>query len=248
MSAIMIIAGTDSSGGAGLTRDTATAAAFGCHVVPVVTAVTIQTDHTVQHIEPVPPGVIAAQIRAGAESHTLRAIKIGMIGRAEAAHAIAMALTECLPEVPLILDPVLRSSSGTAFLACQPLTPLIARSTLITPNLEEAAQLTQQPLSEQGDALERQARHLMRQSAQAVLIKGGHGRSDRSCDWLFTAEQTTRFDRPRHRYGRRGTGCALSTAIASSLAQKHDLLSACETAGDFVHNWIRTGRMVPYPV
>ncbi|ATF19050.1 bifunctional hydroxymethylpyrimidine kinase/phosphomethylpyrimidine kinase [Phaeobacter gallaeciensis] len=261
MSALLIIAGTDSSGGAGLTRDIAAATAMAqmlplfaqrsLSLRPVVTAITVQTDTALEEIRPTPPEVIKSQIRAAAATGPISAVKIGMVGSAMAAEVIAKALAHSVPETcPVVLDPVLRSSSGGQLMQATDLKPLIARATLITPNLQEVAQLAPCPIDRQPGSSEscdiasqarqlQQAHQLQKAGADAVLIKGGHGDGAMSVDQLFFGDTHVRYDRPRLPRGRRGTGCTLATAIAVQLMAGQNLDQACARAGDYVHEWLK---------
>ncbi|MEP2715046.1 hydroxymethylpyrimidine/phosphomethylpyrimidine kinase, partial [Pseudophaeobacter sp.] len=234
MSRILVIAGTDSSGGAGLSRDIAMAASMGCSVSPVVTAVTVQTNAALIASHPVPPEIIGAQVRAafapGGESP--RAVKIGMIGTPEAARQLVQALPQ---GIPIVLDPVLKSSSGGELMTAETLRLLLERVTLLTPNLQESARLsaafappdmnaaltqpsTAEP-TQDPETLHWQADQLRATGVQAVLIKGGHGRGTDSTDHLYASAGHSSFAAPRLPVEKRGTGCSLATAIACALAQ-----------------------------
>jgi len=237
---ILVIAGTDSSGGAGLSRDMAIATQLGCHVAPVVTAVTVQTNKALISVSAVPVDIIEAQICAARQDAPLAAIKIGMIGSAAAAHAIA----RCLPsDVPVVLDPVLKSTSGGSLGSRQTLAPLLGRVTLLTPNLSESATLSGQPASEDPAALQRQAHALMGDTVgtgpEAVLIKGGHGTGADSQDHLFSHHGHEVFSAPRFARGKRGTGCTLATAIACNLAKGMNISLACATSKGILTDWLR---------
>ncbi|WP_278921085.1 bifunctional hydroxymethylpyrimidine kinase/phosphomethylpyrimidine kinase [Pseudophaeobacter profundi] len=256
MNRVLVIAGTDSSGGAGLSRDTAMATTLGCEVVPVVTAVTVQTNQALQAIHPVPPQIISAQIRAAFDDKRTapRAVKIGMIGSAEAARLLADTLPEGLP---IVLDPVLKSSSGGTLMSLDSLTPLLRRVTLLTPNLEESARLsgltpmprntenqcisTQEPPQDDLVLFRRQAQIIQAKGVAAVLIKGGHADGDCSVDHLFSpqAPQGHRaYAAPRLPLQKRGTGCSLATALACSLAAGASLDQACTEAKAAVSAWL----------
>ncbi|MDE4176146.1 hydroxymethylpyrimidine/phosphomethylpyrimidine kinase [Phaeobacter sp. PT47_59] len=236
---ILVIAGTDSSGGAGLTRDTATAAELGCRVAPVVTAVTAQTSATLRCALPLPTPIIVEQMRASLDEAPVDAVKIGMLGTAEAALAIAAHLP---PRVPVVLDPVLKSSSGGDLGHRQSLAPLWGRVSLLTPNLTESAALAQQPVSEDPDDLQRQAISLLGNASQpgpaAVLIKGGHGSRQECLDYLFRPGTVDVLRAPRQRQGARGTGCSLATAIACFLARGLPLATACEEGKHWLTQWL----------
>ncbi|MDO6478605.1 hydroxymethylpyrimidine/phosphomethylpyrimidine kinase [Shimia thalassica] len=232
MTQIMIIGGTDSSGGAGLTRDTATAHALGVSVLPVVTAVTAQTDWAVVDMALMPPDLIEAQISAGFAGGGPSCVKIGMLGTSVIAQVVAEALADC--RVPIVLDPVLASTSGKSLLAGGLPQALIERADLITPNLVEAARLT----GKEDAGISDQARALLDRGAGAVLIKGGHGQGRDAVDHLFDQQGHYAFTAPRLAKGKRGTGCTLATAIACLLAQGKALDVACGEAKSFVHGWL----------
>lgn len=234
---ILVIAGTDSSGGAGLTRDTATAADLGVGVRPVVTAVTVQTNLSLSAVHPVPTCIIAAQIKAACKHPVPAAIKIGMIGTAEAAEAIALELPENLP---IVLDPVLKSSSGGHLMPLAAITPILARhDVLLTPNLDECTALTGEAPFERSGDLTAQAQILCARGASAVLVKGGHGSGQKCIDQLFHPDGSQiSFSAPRLPVSKRGTGCTLATAIACHLAQGLPLTEACSTAKSYLTEWL----------
>lgn len=233
---ILVIAGTDSSGGAGLTRDTTVAGELGCEVLPVVTAVTAQTHAGVMGICPMSAGFVRQQLDAAFTSGSFEAVKIGMLGAPEIADCVAEWLAQ--RRMPVVIDPVLRSSSGCD-LAPAPLPRhLLARADLLTPNLPEAATLTGLPIAATDVQIAEQAQELLAMGAKAVLIKGGHGTGRRSVDHLFWASGHQTFSAARLRQGKRGTGCTLATAIACHLASGRDLVEACGSAKDFVQTWL----------
>ena len=236
MKRILVIAGTDSSGGAGLTRDTAVAGELGCAIKPVVTCVTAQTNSALLHIHQVPPQVVAAQIEAACADSPPDAIKIGMLGSADSADTVAVALAD--KDIPIVVDPVLKSSSGGALFLGESLQHIFSMATLLTPNLDEAAVLARSSVAVSEHDIAMQAEGLRHQGAQAVLIKGGHGEGDDCVDLLFQASQRHHFSAARLSKGRRGTGCSLATAIACHLAQGQDVQHAVARSKAYIHNWI----------
>lgn len=234
---VMIIAGTDSSGGAGLTRDTAVANAMGLEVLPVVTSVTVQTDIVVREVHTLPEEFVAKQIEAALDSGPIHAVKIGMLGTVEIAEQVANALASIT--APIVLDPVLRSSSGKILLSGRLPQRLISQADVVLPNLAEAAVLTSTPMATEVREIANQAKILINHGAQAVLIKGGHGREDICTDHLFRAFGHQHFDGPRLTIEKRGTGCTLATAIACCLASGQNLAQACEQAKAFVSAWLK---------
>ncbi|MBU2998604.1 hydroxymethylpyrimidine/phosphomethylpyrimidine kinase [Roseovarius nubinhibens] len=237
MSAILTIGGTDSSGGAGLTRDAQVARDLGLTPRPVVTAVTAQTDAGVIAIHPVPPAMIAEQIAAALATGPVGAVKIGMLGSLEAAEAVAQALADC--PAPRVLDPVLKASSGGALGGPEMLRPLLPGLTLLTPNLAEAAELSGGAEAQNDTHREMQGAGILGLGVQAVLIKGGHGAGDESIDYLYGVGDPRSYAAPRLKRGRRGTGCSLATAIACHLARGESLPISCGAARRYVQRWLQ---------
>jgi hydroxymethylpyrimidine/phosphomethylpyrimidine kinase len=243
---VLVIAATDSSGGAGLTRDLQTLTAFRTEASCAVTAVTAQTDAQLRGVWPMTPECVAEQIRAALASAGVGAIKIGMLASA----SIVQAVVEALPahgQLPIVLDPVLVSSSGGTLLdeagteqLCRRLLP---RVSLVTPNLPEAAALLGLPMAQGQLQMLEQMRALRTLGASAVLLKGGHaarGADSLVTDGLLTAEGETVWLRtPRVEARRRGTGCSLASAIAAQLAAGMALPEACAIAQRYVASALR---------
>jgi hydroxymethylpyrimidine/phosphomethylpyrimidine kinase len=238
---LLIIAGSDSSAGAGLQADLKTAQAFGVYAQTAVTAVTAQDTNTVHAIHLLPPDLVRAQITAALNDIGADAIKIGMLGSAAIAAAVADALKD--NDLPLVLDPVLLSTSGTALLdeaGIQILkTRLIPRATLLTPNLPEAEALTG-ILPKSDHALRNAAQAFRIMGAQNILFKGGHGEGNTVRDTLVMGEKQTLFESPRQQTRHtHGTGCTLATAIACGLALGEALPEAIGKAHDYIQNAVR---------
>jgi hydroxymethylpyrimidine/phosphomethylpyrimidine kinase len=225
--AVLVIAGSDSSGGAGLARDLAVAAEFNVRAVMAITAVTAQTDNKVELVQVLPPKMVRAQIESALGSCEVGAVKIGMLGNAATVAVVAGCLAQ-LQNVPIVLDPVLASSSGAVLLdgagrraMLKKLFPMV---TLLTPNMMEASIL-----------LSAVDEYLLGFGPQAILLKGGHGGGEWSVDLLLEMGQApVEFSAPRIPAALRGTGCALSTAIAVGLAKGSTLLESCRVAKDHV--------------
>lgn len=235
---ILLIAGTDGSAGAGLFRDQRVALELGVECAFAVTGVTAQTDAGVRDIALLSPQIVSAQIEAAFESGPVDAIKIGMLGNAGIVAAVADALGAVA--CPVVLDPVLQSTSGAELLdgagvevMLRDLLPLVR---VVTPNLPEFERLTGSA-GRTATAHER-AGMLLGAGAGAVLVKGGHGSGPLCIDVLHDRGGATRYPSPRWTRGRRGTGCTLSTAIACFLGQGMDLPSAVERAKDYTARWI----------
>lgn len=232
---VLVIGGTDSSGGAGLTRDARTLALLGIETNCAVTAVTAQSDRRVASVHHVAPSVIREQIETAFEAHRPDAIKIGMLGNRASVEAVDEALQARGGAEPLVLDPVLMSSSGGVLLDAEGRRALaerlLPRSTLVTPNLPEAAHLLGEALAEDEEALLAQARRILGLGTGAVLVKGGHAEGDEAADWLVVRDRPPeRLVAPRVRARLRGTGCALASAIAGELARGAGLPDACRRA------------------
>ena len=234
---VIVIGGTDSSGGAGLVRDIATLTELGCEARPVVTAVTAQTDEAVRSVIAIAPDLVAQQLSSALASGPVGAIKTGMLHSGETVSAVASILQD-QGATPLVVDPVLMSSSGTHLLDPDGIEALKSRllplCALTTPNLPEAETLTghQDP--------GRQAKALLELGAAAVLIKGGHGTGDTSADRLYQHGQPEMaFSAPRLNATLRGTGCMLASAIAAHLSLGRARHEACSLAKDFVGRKLR---------
>ena len=233
---VLVIAGLDSSGGAGILRDCAVLAEHGLTARVAVTAVTAQGARGVTALHPVPAPVVAAQIRAAGP---LRAVKAGMLANA----AIVRAVTAALPrDLPFVLDPVLAASSGTDLLnpaGQAALRQLFPHAWLITPNLPEAARLTGLPQPQDATSRAATAQAFFRMGVQAVLLKGGHANGPQATDWLHRpGQRPLAFTAPRLPFGKRGTGCTLATAIAAALAEGADLEQACANARAYLQRWL----------
>ena len=241
---VLVVAGSDSSGGAGIVRDIETLAAFGVKASAAVTAVTVQTHHGVQYVEEIPADRVAQQMRAALAANQVDAIKIGMLATAATITAVVAVLTDH-PDIPVVLDPVLASTSGGVLLAPNakaPLHRLFRQCALITPNLPELSCLTAPVRHEPSEAVIAQARELVAAGTPAVLIKGGHGDGLDSVDMLVQAGHTVQFFRaPRLTASMRGTGCMLASAIAARLACGDDLITAVRDAKVFVHDRLGEG-------
>jgi len=233
----LTVAGSDSGGGAGIQADLKTFHQFGVFGASVITAVTAQNTRGVAAWEPVTPALVRAQLDALLADLPPDAIKSGMLGDADAVHALADALAR-VPSRPYVLDPVLVATSGDALavpglaaLLAQRLLPLAA---LITPNLPEAEALTGAAVRTPAD-MERAGAALVALGARAALVKGGHLAGDQVVDVLVRREGARRFTHPRvETASTHGTGCTLSAAITAGLALGRPLALAVEQAIDFV--------------
>lgn len=244
---VLTIAGSDSGGGAGIQADLKTFAALGCYGLSAVTVVTVQNTQGVRRIYPVPPEVVADQVRAVLEDMGTDAVKIGMLHSAATVRVAAEVLAE-FSVGPIVLDPVLTATSGeplseAALVAAlkEHLLPLV---TLITPNISEAEALTGRSVAGVED-FEEVCQSLADLGCRNVLLKGGHLTGDEVEDWFYQdggAPQFHKWRNPRiNTRNTHGTGCTLSSAIAAYLAQGHLLVAAVEQGRDYLQEALAAG-------
>ena len=236
----LTIAGSDSSGGAGIQADLKTFSALGVYGASVITALTAQNTRGVDDIHPVPGEFVAAQLDAVLSDLAVKAIKIGMVGGPDAALAIAERL-EPLKDVPIVLDPVMVATSGDPLLEEKAEAvlgeQLLPIADVITPNLHEAARLLDDaPAANETDMIE-QAKRLLDLGCSAALVKGGHGGGAEAVDILWECAAMTRLAAPRvQTHNTHGTGCTLASAIAAGLARGLPLKTACEEAKAYLNS------------
>lgn len=239
MTAIALtIAGSDSSGGAGIQADLKTFAALGVYGASVVTALTAQNTQGVTGIHDVPGEFVARQIDAVFSDLAVAAVKIGMLSQVSVIEAVAYGLDRHYAK-NIVLDPVMIAASGDRLLAADAIATLrrllIPRALVITPNLPEAAALLDTNPARDEIEMEAQARALMGFGSSAVLIKGGHREGTESVDLLVHAGGVIRLVAPRiDTRNTHGTGCTLSSALAAGLARASDLVSAARAAKHYV--------------
>ena len=239
---VLIVAGSDSGGGAGLQADIKTVTVLGGHAAVAVTAITVQDTLGVHAILPIPSELVRAQGEAVLDDIGADALKIGMLGSPLVVE-VAAGLIVRAAGAPAVVDPVLAAKGGatladdeTLRTLCERLLPLAA---LVTPNAPEAAAMTGLRV-ETADDLRRAADALLRAGARAVLVKGGHLPGSRVVDVLATPDGETCFEsgriESRHTHG---TGCTLASAIATGLARGRPLKAAVEAAREYVLGAIR---------
>ena len=230
----LTIAGSDSSGGAGIQADLKTFAALGVYGASVITALTAQNTLGVSGIHHVPAEFVTAQIDAVFSDLAVGAVKIGMVAQLATIDAIAAGLKRWSPK-HVVLDPVMVATSGDRLLAADAVEALRAKlipfASVITPNLPEAAALLDEPVAASEAAIEDQGKRLLAMGCRAVLIKGGHGQGAETIDYLFDANGTIALAAPRiATQNTHGTGCSLSSAIAAGLAKGEGLETAVRNA------------------
>lgn len=238
MTAIAVtIAGSDSSGGAGIQADLKTFSALGVYGASVITALTAQNTRGVTGIHAVPAAFVGQQIDAVFSDLQVGAVKIGMLADPEVTAAVAEGLDRF--GFRAVVDPVMVTTSGDPLLEPAAVAVLRARllplALLITPNLPEAARLLDEPEARDRGEMEAQARRLLALGPGAVLLKGGHGSGAESADVLVTPEGVVWLSAPRHpTRNTHGTGCTISAAVAAGLAKGLTLAHAVTEAKDYV--------------
>jgi hydroxymethylpyrimidine/phosphomethylpyrimidine kinase len=232
------IAGSDSSGGAGIQADLKTFSALGVYGASVVTALTAQNTGSVTAVHELPPAFVAAQMDAVFSDLAVGAVKIGMLGNAAVVAVVAAGL-EHHKQTKVVLDPVMVATSGRRLLAPDAIKllreQLLPRALMITPNLPEAAALLDAPEAAGENEMLRQADRLLALGVNAVLMKGGHAGGVESIDVLVTAKASIRIigERIKTR-NTHGTGCTLSAAIAAGLARGRGLTEAVRDAKEYI--------------
>lgn len=236
---VLTIAGSDSGGGAGIQADIKAISATGSYACSAITAITSQNTLGVTAILPIAIEHIASQLDAIFSDFTVAAVKIGMLADSQIIHIVAEKLRHYQPNI-IVIDPVMVATSGDALLADQAVNDLkqqlLPLATVITPNLPEAAVLTGCPIPKHDQQLDEIIAALQTLPSQAVLLKGGHfTASANSHDWLICGSRVTCFSGRRiHTSNTHGTGCTLSAALASYLAQGLSLEQAVTRAKHYI--------------
>jgi hydroxymethylpyrimidine/phosphomethylpyrimidine kinase len=236
---VLVLAGLDPTGGAGLAADVATIGRMGAHAAPVACCLTVQDTRDVLRLEPVPAALITAQARAVLDDLPVAAIKIGLLGSAEAAAAVA-ALLRGRRDLPVVLDPILRAGGGAPLadarlldiLRCE----LLPLATIMTPNTPEARALSGQHSADDC------ATALLAAGARAVLLTGGHEPDAEVHNRLYQYGQEPHEWRwPRLPGSYHGSGCTLAAALAAGLAHGRTLAAAAEAAQQFTWQALASG-------
>jgi len=238
---VLIIAGSDSGGGAGLQADLKTVTALGGYAATAVTAVTVQNTLGVTGVLPVPADMVMAQARAVLDDIGADALKTGMLGDIAMVETVA-AILDSAAGIPAVVDPVMTAKGGGALLATDAMDAvrrlMVPRARLLTPNVPEAEALTGLGIASLDDQ-RRAGEALLALGARAVLMKGGHLDGERVTDLLLTPEGETLFEsarlETRHTHG---TGCTLASACAAGLAQGLTLEAAVARAWAYVQEAI----------
>jgi len=241
---VLIVAGSDSGGGAGIQADIKAVTALDGFAMTAVTALTAQNTLGVHGVHAVPVDFIQAQMRVVLEDLGADVIKTGMLASSSVIHGVADCLQEMAPDIPLVVDPVMVAKGGAALLESEAVKTLkwalLPRATLITPNLYEAEVLTGLRIADEAGMVDA-GKRLLELGPKAVLVKGGHLEGQLTVDLLFTAEGVTRFANlridTRHSHG---TGCTLASAISCGLAQGMSVTDAVARARTYVRRALET--------
>lgn len=245
---VLTIAGSDSCGGAGVQADIKTMSALGVYAASAITSITVQNTQGVQAIQAVQPEIVAGQIKAVMDDIAPVAIKIGMVNDQATIQAIANTL-RLYPTQHLIVDPVMVSTSGSMLMQtdalntfCRELLPI---ATLLTPNIPEAEVLANSPITN-GEEMDVAAQRILNLGCKAVLIKGGHLKGNRKIDKLYVQgkEACTFVHETIETRNTHGTGCTLSSAIASFVARGFDLPEAVARAKEYLSQALAAGKDV----
>lgn len=243
MKTVLTVAGSDSSGGAGIQADLKTFAAHRVFGTSVITSITAQNSRGVRGTDDLSPDVVERQFRAVFEDPKPSAVKIGMLGNAEIVECVVRQLRRNRIR-NLVVDPVIRSSSGKTLLSAKGVRALrdglLPLARVVTPNLKEAEILSGIRIKTPGDRI-KAARKILKTGVQSVLITGGHGKG-RPVDLFYEGGRPRLLDADRlTREDLHGTGCVLSAAIASGLAVGKDLVDAIDSAKEFIGRAIAGG-------
>ncbi|MDA8764362.1 bifunctional hydroxymethylpyrimidine kinase/phosphomethylpyrimidine kinase [Candidatus Pelagibacter bacterium] len=242
-SKVLIIAGSDSSGGAGIQADIKTVSALGCYAMTAITAVTVQNTTGVKSIIPIKPKEISNQIEFTARDIKPNAIKIGMLHSAKVISAVMKSLKK-IDIKKIVLDPVMVAKGGTKLINNEAIDEikkkLMKKILLITPNIPEAELLTNTKINSLNDMI-KAGQLLINLGAKNVLIKGGHLKSNEINDILLNKKIIKIFKNKKYKSkNTHGTGCTLSSAIATNLSCGKDLIKSCEQGIKYVNEAIKS--------
>lgn len=236
---VLTIAGSDSSGGAGIQADIKTISSLGSYAMSAITAITVQDTNMVSDVFSVPAHIVKSQILSVLGDIGADAIKIGMLMSPDIILSVSEAISDHAKGIPVVVDPVMMSSSGHMLLKPHSVKAMVReilpKTSLLTPNLAEASKLTGTELLKNMDDMRRAADDLLEMGPEAVLIKGGHLKGDILTDLLVTQNSEKIFSSLRvPGKDNHGTGCTLASGIATGLAQGMDLEAAVTRAHNFV--------------
>lgn len=237
---VMVFSGNDPSGGAGIQADIEALVSHGCHTAPVITALTIQDTQDVIGYTPLDGGLIVEQARAVLEDMPISAFKLGLLASSEAVEAIHSILQD-YPDIPVIMDPVLASGSGTMITEEDVIEAmhelLLPQATVLTPNSQEA-----RILAPEGDSLDACAMALLAQGTEFVLITGTHENTPNVINTLYSNNRVMdSFTWDRLEGSFHGSGCTLAASIAGLLAQGLEPFTAIHEAQEYTWQALAEG-------
>ncbi|MGA8261469.1 MAG: bifunctional hydroxymethylpyrimidine kinase/phosphomethylpyrimidine kinase [Arenicellales bacterium] len=240
---VLIVAGSDSGGGAGLQADIKTVTALGGYAATAVTALTAQDTRSVHEVLGVAPGFVRRQMEVVLADIGADVIKLGMLHDKAVMDVVCDVIRKSAGGVPVVTDPVMVAKGGARLLCDDAVSTLRERliplSTIVTPNIPEAEVITGMSIRDE-PARRTAAERILALGAAAVLMKGGHVEGDRIMDLLVTRQGSEAFEHPRiHSAATHGTGCTLASAVATGIAQGLALRDAVERAIDYVQEAIR---------
>jgi hydroxymethylpyrimidine/phosphomethylpyrimidine kinase len=237
---VMVFAGHDPTGGAGIAADIEAAISMGCHVAPVITAVTSQNTHGVISYTRLDAALLVEQARPVLEDMTVKSFKIGMLGSTQIVEALHTLLRD-YPDVPVVMDPILNAGDGSSLADSEVQEAMVSLlfplTTVLTPNSGEARRL-----ASRADTLEACAQEIMDQGCEFVLITGTHEATPKVINTLFSnRRQIESFSWERLPGVYHGSGCTLSSAIAGLLAQGMEPYSAIREAQEYTWESLKYG-------
>lgn len=238
----LTIAGSDSGGGAGIQADIKTMSSLGVFATSVVTAITAQNTKEVNDILPIPPSIVESQINTVFSDIEISSVKIGMLGDGELIKTIKKSLTNVKAK-NIVLDPVMITKAGVKLIDDENIdtlkNELFPMVDIITPNMHEACEILKCDMPNTIDDVKNMARELHKFGSKYVLVKGGHGNFDDCIDILYDGNDFYEFSLPRiNTKNTHGTGCSLSSAIASHMAIGHNIVDAVDLAKKYIYNAI----------
>lgn len=245
----LTIAGSDSSGGAGIQADIKTMSALGCYAMSVITAVTAQNTCGVTGVEPISTNIIEAQLLAVLDDIPPKAIKTGMLYDSSVILTVSKVISESAKDISLVVDPVMVATSGDSLLQNEALdslkNELLPLASLVTPNIPETEVLSGLKIDSMEQADEASAK-ILELGVKAVLIKGGHFHSDQAVDILYTTDGLREIFKADMIPSKNthGTGCTLSSAITSFLAREYSLVDSIRLAKEYLTSAIDSGKDV----
>ncbi|MBL3658826.1 bifunctional hydroxymethylpyrimidine kinase/phosphomethylpyrimidine kinase [Fulvivirga sediminis] len=245
---VLTIAGFDGSGGAGIQADMKTISALGCYATSVLTALPVQNTTGVKSIFGIPEEVVGEQIETILEDIFPNAVKIGMVHTSALVKTIVEYLSR-YPELPVVFDPVMVATSGDKLIQDETIQAIVSQlfpiANVVTPNLDEAEILANMKI-ETVDEMKIAGKEIMKLGCQSVLLKGGHLKSEKLTSLYFLPDGSVEsFEFPKYETNNtHGSGCTLSSAIASYLAQGKALLEAVSLGQEYIHQAIYHGKDV----